>query len=553
MKAHLVSVLALLAVLSFNCAAESENLSTTPKIIGGTPVVGQKYPWMVSLQKRDYITNRRGIIVDEYYWHFCGGFQINSEWLVTAAHCFYDTGYSQEEVIAVIGELDVLAPTESKRKVIDQIIVHPNYNKYERWDEDIALVHLAEPNVLSEYASLTSMDDYSMLTHGTVLNVMGWGYIDNDFSEPDSLLEATIPFQERDECSDKWGSRFTENMLCAGGDGLTDACPGDSGGPLFSQKDGQIQIVGVVSWGSGECAELGWPSVFTAVPNYVSWIQGFTEGLAINSPNDFGIWPQGFEHTKEISLVHHSEGVAPISINSVILSDRAFSVVVNGCTGRSLNPGESCNLDVKFEAGAYEDESAQIYITSSAGNLEAEVKARAAQTLSLGEFELSSDLVLTTVDSEPFGLSVEGNELKATAWNDNEEIWFFIQAQQAGILTLTVSTKGGEEQYLIMRTEEGYLFDSREGLLEREAVSYSVEQGELLRFSYTGSNINDDERDALTIHAIEFVSDSNTGSGSGGGAAGSTDSPSGSSGGGSIHWLLLAILLGILSCRKKGR
>jgi secreted trypsin-like serine protease len=52
-------------------------------------------------------------------------------------------------------------------------------------------------------------------------------------------------------------------------------CNGDSGGPILLGD--QKTVVGIVSFGSQEC-ELGFPTIYTNVLNYLQWI-GETTGM----------------------------------------------------------------------------------------------------------------------------------------------------------------------------------------------------------------------------------------------------------------------------------
>ena len=62
-------------------------------------------------------------------------------------------------------------------------------------------------------------------------------------------------------------------MFCAGYiNGGSDACNGDSGGPLTYFDGDRYYLYGIVSWGIG-CARPNKLGVFTEVSKYIQWIR----------------------------------------------------------------------------------------------------------------------------------------------------------------------------------------------------------------------------------------------------------------------------------------
>lgn len=53
---------------------------------------------------------------------------------------------------------------------------------------------------------------------------------------------------------------------------------GDSGGPLqCSSQNSSWVLIGIVSFGNIDCANEGYPNVYTKVEKYVDWITGLTK------------------------------------------------------------------------------------------------------------------------------------------------------------------------------------------------------------------------------------------------------------------------------------
>lgn len=87
------------------------------------------------------------------------------------------------------------------------------------------------------------------------------------------LLQTIVPSQDIRNCQNVT-SYFTQ--LCAGGVNITDACNGDSGGPLLADhiEDGTLKYIqyGIVSFGPRICARENFPTTYTNVAAYMEWI-----------------------------------------------------------------------------------------------------------------------------------------------------------------------------------------------------------------------------------------------------------------------------------------
>ncbi|XP_038051917.1 trypsin-like [Patiria miniata] len=232
------------------------------KIVGGDEAVPGSWPWQVMLRKK--------------YWggdyQFCGGTLINDQWVVTAAHCFYNYGninlYS-----AVVGAHDRDAVDATQSSVgLAQVFLHEDYNT-RTLDNDITLLKLSSPVSLSDYVTPACLPQREVAT-GTDCVVTGWGDQETTVDDP-ALQQVVVPIISTAQCNKAtwYGGDITDNMICAGySQGGKDSCQGDSGGPFVcAASSGAYELVGVVSWGYG-CADARNPGVYAKVLNYVDWI-----------------------------------------------------------------------------------------------------------------------------------------------------------------------------------------------------------------------------------------------------------------------------------------
>ncbi len=244
-------------------AIDRKSTTLKPYVIGGTDVPAGERGYQVSLQ-------------DEW-GHFCGGALITHEWVLTAAHCM-DPGLVGQGFYVVAGTNDLLLPT-SPISVVD-VIVHPDFDSA-TLRNDIALVRLTDPAPaylpLLKLADEGVMADYGNI--GAMATVSGWGQVDNEGTTVPTMQQVDLPIIDIEECNRAYMEALgievaTDVMLCAGyPEGGRDSCFGDSGGPLTVSTDDGDYSVGVVSWGSSECATPGIPGVYARTASFVDWIR----------------------------------------------------------------------------------------------------------------------------------------------------------------------------------------------------------------------------------------------------------------------------------------
>ncbi|XP_057588168.1 serine protease 1 [Hippopotamus amphibius kiboko] len=234
-----------LALLGAAVAAPTDD---DDKIVGGYTCSASSVPYQVSLNAG---------------YHFCGGSLINSQWVVSAAHC-YKSGIQVR-----LGEYNINVAEGNEQYIsAAKSIRHPSYNQ-NTLNNDIMLIKLKSAATLNSRVATISLPT-SCAAAGTQCLISGWGNTKSSGSSyPDTLQCLKAPILSASACSSAYPGQITSNMICVGYlEGGKDSCQGDSGGPVVC--NGQLQ--GVVSWGEG-CAQKNKPGVYTKVCNYVSWIQ----------------------------------------------------------------------------------------------------------------------------------------------------------------------------------------------------------------------------------------------------------------------------------------
>lgn len=263
---------------------ESCGPANTPKIIGGNKTGVFEFPWMALLA---YDT---GTSAPEFK---CGGSLINKRYVLTAAHCVTRLPTGTKLMGVRIGEHDLSTERDCDKDEqglevacaegyqdfgLESVHFHPDYTP-RLAQNDIALLRLnGDANFRPENVKPICLPvGFNSTIPRKKVIVTGWGTTESGLRSQ-ALLQVKLSVADLAQCAEayKGKTQIWYKQLCAGGSKTTDACTGDSGGPLQTPTlfKGFVKSVqfGIVSFGQRGCAIEGVPGVYTNVPYYMDWI-----------------------------------------------------------------------------------------------------------------------------------------------------------------------------------------------------------------------------------------------------------------------------------------
>ncbi|XP_069484631.1 ovochymase-1 [Ambystoma mexicanum] len=245
-----------------NCSPEHDltvplDEKASPRIVGGRDACPSSLPWVVSMQ-------------DEGRKHSCAACIISPTFLLTAAHC----PVSPSGTRILVGRTRLAEANSNDYSFVKKVYKTPQY------DEDafpplldIMLVELTKPlNIApNSIICLPEIDEEPSLSSECL--IAGWGVTEGTSIKASPVLQqASVSLISNAVCIlQYWDVDVGPTNICAGHLGVSSSCLGDSGGPLMCKHEGSYKLVGVVSWGSGEC-DTNIPAVYTRVSMFRSWI-----------------------------------------------------------------------------------------------------------------------------------------------------------------------------------------------------------------------------------------------------------------------------------------
>jgi hypothetical protein len=261
------------------------------KITGGTNALISDFPWQIY-----FITGH----------YRCGGSIISNRWVVTAAHCTFNTTGGAIPVdsmfVQVGSDNPINHPLAGNTYAVNQTIVNAGYDSQTLLN-DIALLRLKDTINFTNATpiKLVTTDDASegATVPGVMSWVTGWGLTHvNPQVLPTTLQKVQLPIISTAQAATVWGPIPATDLMAGFLNGNKDACSGDSGGPLVVPVWGEYKLAGIVSWGSSNCDTYG---AYTSVSDMESWIRtntGIARDFVPPAPVGDSIFCQGTESSQ---------------------------------------------------------------------------------------------------------------------------------------------------------------------------------------------------------------------------------------------------------------
>lgn len=172
------------------------------------------------------------------------------------------------------------------------MVLHPHFQNQSDWDNDLALIQLKEPVVISDKVTPIPLPERGQdLADGAqgsgVIAGWGWGVYQNLAL---SLKHLIVPLANGSACKaeheqNQFMPAVDDNMFCTGSTSRfqENVCFGDAGGALAVRdaQTGDVYAAGILSF--DKACSMHKYAVYMKLSSYLPWIHKVTRGDVQNS------------------------------------------------------------------------------------------------------------------------------------------------------------------------------------------------------------------------------------------------------------------------------
>ncbi|XP_053198730.1 haptoglobin-like [Scomber japonicus] len=251
------------------------------RLVGGT--LAPRVPWQAMVYLSDSILEGG----------FAGGALISDRWVLTAGRNLFVRKTRQDTrgktplipkvYLGILGREEAGPTTEFE---VEKVVLHPGFQNKTDWDNDLALIQLKKPVVMSDKVTPIPLAERGQDVSGPVV-IAGWGW-GIHLTPASSLKHLVLSLATNSRCRSEYGTELRENsltpfvddnMFCTSEGAFNhNVCFGDAGGALIAKdsRSGEVYAAGILSYDKA-CQTRNY-GVYMKISSYLPWIHSVTRG-----------------------------------------------------------------------------------------------------------------------------------------------------------------------------------------------------------------------------------------------------------------------------------